>query len=291
MRKKFNRIASIIMAALMVCSQIGAALAAPSKQATLDYTGIKITLNGNEIVPSDANGNAVEPFAISGTTYLPVRGIASALGMSVVWDQATQTVSLTSNDVAATPVVTTQARPARHEQATLEYPGIKIVLDGKAVVPTDAAGNVVEPFAISGSTFLPVRGVASALGLDVQWEQSTQTVVLTSGEAPNSTPTPPASTTAPTTTTAPISTTAPVVPPAATTAPATTTAPVATTAPTTTTAPAATTAPTQGNKIYVTKTGKKYHYDPNCNGGTYYESTLEDAKSRGLTPCSKCVLK
>ena len=42
--------------------------------------------------------------------------------------------------------------------------------------------------------------------------------------------------------------------------------------------------------IYVTKTGKRYHYDSTCNGGTYYPSTLEEALSRGLTPCEKCVL-
>lgn len=48
-------------------------------------------------------------------------------------------------------------------------------------------------------------------------------------------------------------------------------------------------APEISNTVYVTKTGKRYHYDPNCNGGTYYKSTLLDAQSRGLTPCSKCV--
>lgn len=47
--------------------------------------------------------------------------------------------------------------------------------------------------------------------------------------------------------------------------------------------------PVVSHKIYVTKTGKRYHYNPNCNNGTYYESTLADARSRGLTPCSKCV--
>ena len=41
--------------------------------------------------------------------------------------------------------------------------------------------------------------------------------------------------------------------------------------------------------IYVTRTGKRYHYDGNCNGGTYYATTLSDALSRGLTPCKKCV--
>lgn len=41
--------------------------------------------------------------------------------------------------------------------------------------------------------------------------------------------------------------------------------------------------------VYVTKTGKKYHYDNSCNGGTYYASTLDKAISMGLKPCDKCV--
>ena len=41
--------------------------------------------------------------------------------------------------------------------------------------------------------------------------------------------------------------------------------------------------------IYVTRTGKRYHFDGHCNGGTYTETTLADAMGRGLTPCQKCV--
>lgn len=41
--------------------------------------------------------------------------------------------------------------------------------------------------------------------------------------------------------------------------------------------------------VYVTPTGKKYHYDNSCNGGSYSPSTLDKAISRGLTPCKKCV--
>lgn len=47
--------------------------------------------------------------------------------------------------------------------------------------------------------------------------------------------------------------------------------------------------PYEEHIIYVTRTGQRYHYNPNCNGGTYYESTLEEAQARGLTPCKKCV--
>lgn len=44
-----------------------------------------------------------------------------------------------------------------------------------------------------------------------------------------------------------------------------------------------------GEQIYITRTGKRYHYDNSCNGGTYFESTLEEAERKGLTPCNKCV--
>lgn len=39
--------------------------------------------------------------------------------------------------------------------------------------------------------------------------------------------------------------------------------------------------------VYVTKTGSKYHAYK-CGNGTYYATTLSDALTRGLSPCSKC---
>ena len=39
--------------------------------------------------------------------------------------------------------------------------------------------------------------------------------------------------------------------------------------------------------VYITPTGSKYHTHK-CGNGTYYPTTLSDAKSRGLTPCQKC---
>lgn len=41
--------------------------------------------------------------------------------------------------------------------------------------------------------------------------------------------------------------------------------------------------------VYITPTGSKYHFDNNCNGGTYIASTLDEAKSMGLEPCKKCA--
>ena len=65
-----------------------------TKDAVLSYNNIKICIDGNYITSKDVNGNIVEPFIIDGTTYLPVRAVASALGMNVRWDGETSTVFL-----------------------------------------------------------------------------------------------------------------------------------------------------------------------------------------------------
>ena len=71
-----------------------------SETAELFYNNIKISLNGQRVEAKDANGNYVEPFIINGTTYLPVRAVASALGINVDWDGNTNTVILSEALVA-----------------------------------------------------------------------------------------------------------------------------------------------------------------------------------------------
>ena len=62
------------------------------------------------------------------------------------------------------------------------YMGIRIVVDGKEITPTDANGNVVEPFASNGTTYLPVRAIGEALGKEVTWDGDTATVYV--GQVP-----------------------------------------------------------------------------------------------------------
>lgn len=87
---------------LLIVSLSVTAFAAYRKNATLEYADIKITLDGKRIIPKDVNGNAVDPFIIDGTTYLPVRAISSTLGLGVDWDQNTKTVILSSNSNSTT---------------------------------------------------------------------------------------------------------------------------------------------------------------------------------------------
>ena len=74
------------------------AFASSSITKELFYNNIKIMLNNSEVTPTDANGNYVEPFIIDGTTYLPVRGVANALGLDVKWDGDTNTVLLSTKE-------------------------------------------------------------------------------------------------------------------------------------------------------------------------------------------------
>ena len=58
------------------------------------------------------------------------------------------------------------------------YRDIKIKLDGTEITPKDANGKTVEPFIIDGTTYLPVRAVGEAMGLDVDWDGETSIVQL-----------------------------------------------------------------------------------------------------------------
>ena len=65
-------------------------------------------------------------------------------------------------------------------QKELEYNNISVMLDGKKLDLRDAKGNSVEPFMFDGTNYLPVRALAEALGLNVTWDGTTQTVKLSS---------------------------------------------------------------------------------------------------------------
>ena len=92
----FRSFLSGVVVTLLVVCLFGTAMAKTGSQSgTLTFRDIKVTLDGSRIALTDATGAAVEPFIIDGTTYLPVRAVATALGLTVGWDNATNTVVLT----------------------------------------------------------------------------------------------------------------------------------------------------------------------------------------------------
>ena len=80
-----------LVTAVLLCSSVAFAQSI-EKTITAVYNNIKIIVNGEEVTPTDVNGNVVEPFISDGTTYLPVRALANALGQEVFWDGETNSV-------------------------------------------------------------------------------------------------------------------------------------------------------------------------------------------------------
>ena len=96
----------------------------------------------------------------SGYTMLPVRAVAVALGINtnnVLWDQATKTVTILYGQRIITMTVGSKA----------------INVNGSAI-PASASPEVVD-----GRTFLPMRDLATALGVtDITWDAATKTATL-----------------------------------------------------------------------------------------------------------------
>lgn len=128
MKKQWKGFVAGFVVATLMLSLAGSALAATvTKQLTAYYNNIKISLNGSEVVPKDVKGNPVDPFIVDGTTYLPIRAIASALGLDVDWDGTTKTVVLTSpeysqessTDPSAKPSYESASSPTTSDKETL----------------------------------------------------------------------------------------------------------------------------------------------------------------------------
>lgn len=101
----------------------------------------------------------VAPFVEAGRTYMPVRYVAEAVGVTtenILWDQATQTATF--------------IKDARVAQVKV---GSNVLVVNGANIAMDAAAKVVD-----GRTVIPVRFVAQALGANVDWNEADQTVTV-----------------------------------------------------------------------------------------------------------------
>lgn len=153
---KPNKVLTIVLVVtILVVAAIPAIASNLTKDATLTYRNIRITLDGQEIQPTDANGNYVEPFIIDGTTYLPVRGVASALGLDVSWDSDTSTVELSSGSNPA-PVESSASYPA-------EEPAV--IPATEEPEPLDLTGLWIQDNASSGGYFTAVIRDDGSIGV------------------------------------------------------------------------------------------------------------------------------
>lgn len=112
---------------------------------------IKVNLDGQNLIFD------VEPIVVEGRTLVPLRTIFEALGANVQWYQDTQTV---------------KAEKSGNQ--------ITLVIDGNAFIngiltPLDVAARIV-----NGRTLVPLRFVSEAMGCQVEWINTSRTVIIKS---------------------------------------------------------------------------------------------------------------
>lgn len=100
------------------------------------------------------------PYIKGGRTVVPVRAITEELGANVSWDEATQTVTITSEGSSTTT-------------------GTAIVLGiNSRVVTVDGEVQILDAEAeiTNGRTYVPLRFIAETFGLDVDWDAETEMI-------------------------------------------------------------------------------------------------------------------
>lgn len=93
MKKRLQGLVAGVMVGVILTSGVAIAANTTTLYNVLTH-GVKIVIDGEKLTPTDVNGNIVEPIIYNGTTYLPVRAVATAIGKAVYWDGPNYTVYL-----------------------------------------------------------------------------------------------------------------------------------------------------------------------------------------------------
>ena len=151
---------------------------------SVSYNDVKVFVNGERAVLTDALGNPAEPFIYEGTTYLPLRAVAETLSTEVSWDGENYIVELKSSSGSRAAEAIEYTPFVGVRDINISYRDISVFLDGEKLELMTADGKSAEPFIYEGTTYLPLRAVAEATNAQVEWDADINSIYLTSEDAP-----------------------------------------------------------------------------------------------------------
>ncbi|GLI06317.1 hypothetical protein YDYSG_23470 [Paenibacillus tyrfis] len=137
--------------AMLPACLLWTALAAPGLAGAADPQ-VRVYLDGKPIKFE------VQPILDNGTTLVQFRPIFEKIGLTVGWDEATQTVTGTKDDLS-----------------------IKLVIDDVDAYINDRLNELeLAPRLVEGNTFVPLRFVSEASGKEVTWDGKSMSVYIKS---------------------------------------------------------------------------------------------------------------
>ena len=175
MRSKWKRLLLTTMAVGMLSSVTAFAA---NVSMNLKYNGknhaynapeITVKIDGKTMAPKD-----MPAVSIDGRTMLPMRQIATELGCEVVWNEAAQQVYVVNDDYTLVFTINNKTGQQNGKNFSMDVP----------------------PMIVNDRTMLPVRALATALNLNITWDDATRTVNIaekktTTPSVPTTTPSAP----------------------------------------------------------------------------------------------------
>ncbi|TDF97140.1 stalk domain-containing protein [Paenibacillus piri] len=98
------------------------------------------------------------PVLIGGNAFLPIRPVSEAFGAAVIWDEAARTVTVSHEGGTVVCTIDSPAAYADGEEVTLD----------------------ALPALIAGRTYVPLRFIAETIGLQVEWNETAKTILISS---------------------------------------------------------------------------------------------------------------
>lgn len=128
---------------------------------SFDINGVHVNLNGEFLQFPDA-----QPTIVNDRTMLPIRALVEAMGAQVDWDEAASRVTITLGDTVVT--------------LTIDSNDITVEQGGETTTITMDVAPFIDPE--SARTYVPVRFVSEAFGLQVGWDETYRTAIIVDAE-------------------------------------------------------------------------------------------------------------
>lgn len=164
MKKGLKIFIMMIMLVAMACvsAYAGTGITEKDIQDGLDFCAeypVRLIYNG-QIIEFDKKD--VPPVIVNGKTLIPARALFEAMRGTVSWNNDKQQVSVSYDSTTVVLTIGSDKAEVNGVTKTLEVPALIIDHDGDYY----------------GSTMIPVRFTAEALGCNVSWEDPTRSVVV-----------------------------------------------------------------------------------------------------------------
>jgi len=124
---------------------------------------ITVTVNGDKVTFDQ------QPIIVDGRTLVPIRAVCEKIGLQVGWDDATKRAFVWRDDQMLTLMIDSPIMKA-NEGSTIHE---------ETIINLDVAPKIY-----NGRTLLPIRAIVEFFGCDVDWDEASRTVIITtSGQA------------------------------------------------------------------------------------------------------------